>query len=324
MTVEPTLSDRARRDFAVIVPAFNEAPNVKALVSGLREAFERHELDGEVVIVDDGSTDDTYALVQAEAEAWPALTLARHRANLGKTEAMITGAAATERAVLVLFDADLQHHPDEIPRFLAGIDDGWDMVTGKKVGAYSKRGVSRIYNWLSRRIFDVPVSDLNSIKAFRSEVLDEITLRHDWHRYLVALAHSAGYSITEIDVELHPRHAGVSKYTGPFRVLVGLLDLFSVWFLLAFSRKPLMLFGSTGIALIAAGLGTAAVAFYLRFALEQGFRPLLYLVVLLLTVGFVLLLSGLTAELVAQLRAEVGRLRADVARLEADPSSADD
>ncbi len=307
------LTDRARSDFAVLIPAYNEAPNIEPLVAALKQTFDQFGLSGEVVLIDDGSTDDTAALADRAAAGWPSLRVVRHRRNLGKTEAMVTGAAATNRDVLVLFDADLQHLPDEIPRFLSKVDEGWDIVTGRKVGAYSKRGVSRVYNWMSRRAFDVPVSDLNSIKAFRRGVLDEITLRHDWHRYLVALAHSAGYSITEIDVELHPRNAGVSKFTGPFRVVVGLLDLLSVWFLLAFSKKPLMLFGSTGIALIGAGVVTAGVAFYFRFVLQQGFRPLLYLVVLLLTVGFILLLSGLTAELVAQLRAEVNRLRTDLA-----------
>jgi len=314
MATDLQLSDRARSDFALVVPAFDEAPNIGPLVAALKETWDLHALTGEVVLVDDGSTDETWSLASAAAEEWAPLRVVRHRRNLGKTEAMVTAAGATRRSVLVLFDADLQHLPAEIPRFLAKIDEGWDMVTGRKVGAYSKRGVSRVYNWMSRRVFDVPVSDTNSIKAFRRGVLDELTLRHDWHRYLVVLAHSAGYSITEIDVELHPRNAGVSKYTGPFRVLVGLLDLMSVWFLLAFSKKPLMLFGSAGIGLIGAGLLAGGVAFYFRFVMQQGFRPLLYLVVLLLTVGFILLLSGLTAELVAQLRAEVSRLRADLGR----------
>lgn len=299
-----------------MVPAYNEASNIPDLVRELRGAFERHELDGEVVLVDDGSTDGTGDLARQAAQNWSALTVVSHRRNQGKTEAMLTGAAATGRSVLVLFDADLQHSPDEIPRFLEKIGEGWDLVAGRKVGDYAKQGVSRVYNGLSRWIFDVPVSDMNSIKAFRRDVLDHATLRHDWHRYLVVLAHASGFSMTEIDVELHPRRSGESKFQGPFRVLVGVLDLLSVWFLLAFSRKPLLLFGGAGLASLAAGAVVAAVAFYMRFVLGQGFRPLLYLVVLLVTVGVILLLSGLTAELVAQLRAEVERLRARVDRAE--------
>ncbi len=308
MEPAPALSDEARRDFAVLIPAYNEAAVVPDLISELRAAFERHRLRGDVVLVDDGSTDDTAAIVEREGEGWEALRVVRHRRNLGKTEAMVTGARATDRSVLLLFDADLQHSPDDIPRFLGKVDEGWDMVTGRKVGKYAKRAVSSVYNRLSRLIFRVPVSDLNSIKAFRREILEHITLRPDWHRYLVVLAHARGYSVTEIDTELHPRRAGVSKFQGPFRVLVGVMDMISVWFLLQFSRKPLLLFGGTGATLIALGGLVGAVAFVLRFGMGQGFRPLLYLVILLVTVGFVLLLSGLTAELVAQLRAEVDRL----------------
>ncbi len=308
MEPAPALSDEARRDFAVLIPAYNEAAVVPDLISELRAAFERHRLRGDVVLVDDGSTDDTAAIVEREGEGWEALRVVRHRRNLGKTEAMVTGARATDRTVLLLFDADLQHSPDDIPRFLGKVDEGWDMVTGRKVGKYAKRAVSSVYNRLSRLIFRVPVSDLNSIKAFRREILEHITLRPDWHRYLVVLAHARGYSVTEIDTELHPRRAGVSKFQGPFRVLVGVMDMISVWFLLQFSRKPLLLFGGTGATLIALGGLVGAVAFVLRFGMGQGFRPLLYLVILLVTVGFVLLLSGLTAELVAQLRAEIDRL----------------
>jgi glycosyltransferase involved in cell wall biosynthesis len=189
----------------------------------------------------------------------------RHRTNLGKTEALVTAAAATERKYLVLFDADLQHLPEEIPRFLAKLQEGWDMVTGRKIGDYQKPLVSGIYNSLSRRIFNIPVSDLNSMKAFRREVLRELPLRHDWHRFFVVLAHARGYSVSEIDIRLHPRRAGVSKYSGRFRIVVGLMDLLSVWFLLLFSRKPLLLFGFTGSVLILLGLAVGVVAFYLRF-----------------------------------------------------------
>ena len=222
----------------------------------------------------------------------------RHKRNLGKTEAMVTAAAASTASRLVLFDADLQHSPDEIPRFLDKLDEGWDIVTGRKIGSYDKRAVSSVYNRLSRRIFDVPVSDLNSMKAFDRSVLDGIVLRHDWHRFFVVLAHARGAKVTEIDIELLPRRAGESKYRGPFRVLVGLLDLVSVWFLLLFSRKPLLLFGATGLALATAGVLVGLVAAYLRFihplvgfepyVPPMGYRPLLYLVMLLETLGFLL------------------------------------
>ena len=309
----------ARRDFTLIVPAYNEAPVVPELVRELRAAFDRHALGGEVILIDDGSTDGTGDLAEREAEGWNAFRVIRHRTNLGKTEAMVTAAEASARRHLVLFDADLQHSPDEIPRFLDKLDEGWDIVTGRKIGSYDKRVVSSVYNRLSRRIFDVPVSDLNSMKAFRRDVLDGILLRHDWHRFFVVLAHARGEAITEIDIELHPRRAGVSKYTGPLRVLVGLIDLVSVWFLLLFSRKPLLLFGGSGLALAALGVVVATVTVYLRFlhpALgfepyvpPMGYRPLLYLVMLLETLGFLLLGFGLVSEQVAQVRDELEAVR---------------
>jgi glycosyltransferase involved in cell wall biosynthesis len=304
-----SLTPEMRRDFAVVVPAYNEAPAIPQLVQALKDAFHRFDLEGEVILVDDGSDDGTGDLAEKQGEGWPNLRVLRHRSNLGKTEGLVTAAEATKKTYLVLFDADLQHSPDEIPRFLEKLQEGWDMVTGRKIGKYEKPLVSGIYNRLSRRIFNVPVSDLNSMKAFRREAVEELPMRHDWHRFFVVLAHARGYTVTEIDIQLHPRVAGVSKYSGTFRVFSGLMDLLSVWFLLLFSRKPMVLFGFTGFALIAAGLLVGAVAFYLRFVEGLGFRPLLYLVILLETVGFVLVGVGLMAEMVAQLHHEVDALR---------------
>jgi glycosyltransferase involved in cell wall biosynthesis len=304
-----TLTPEIRRDFALVVPAFNEAPVIPELVRSLREAWEGYDLQGEVLVVDDGSTDGTAELAEGEGEGWSQLRVLRHRVNLGKTEALVTAAEATDRQYLVLFDADLQHRPEEIPRFLAKLQEGWDVVTGRKVGEYDKPVVSAVYNWMSRKIFRVPVSDLNSMKAFRRCVVEELPLRHDWHRFFVVLAHARGYSVTEIDIRLYPRVAGQSKYSGRFRIVVGLMDLLSVWFLLLFSRKPLLLFGFSGFVLILLGLGVGAVAFYMRFVEGAGFRPLLYLVVLLETVGFLLVGVGLMAEMIAQLHHEVDVLR---------------
>ena len=303
------LTAEARRDFALVIPAFNEAPVVPALISELRATFERYDLSGEILFVDDGSTDGTAELAEREANGWPLLKVLRHPRNLGKTEAIMTAARSTERTYLVLYDADLQHLPDQIPRFLEKLHAGWDIVTGRKVGFYDKRVVSSFYNALSRRIFRVPVSDLNSMKAFRRNILDEISLRHDWHRFFVVLAYARGYSVSEIDIELHPRRAGVSKYRGLFRIGVGLIDLVSVWFLLLFSKKPLILFGFSGMTLITLGMVVGAVAIYLRVVEGFGFRPLLYLVILLETVGFLLFGFGLIAEMIAQLREEVDSLR---------------
>lgn len=304
-----------RRDFTLIIPAYNEAPVVPELVKELREAFDRHGLEGEVILVDDGSDDDTGKIAEREAAGWNRFRVLRHKTNLGKTEAIVTAADVAEEDYLVLFDADLQHSPDEIPRFLEKLDEGWDIVTGRKVGEYGKRAISSVYNRLSRRIFKVPVSDLNSMKAFRAPVLDGLVLRHDWHRFFVVLAHARGATVDEIDIELHPRRAGVPKFQGPLRIFIGLIDLISVWFLLLFSRKPLLLFGGSGIALAVVGFAVALPTVYLRFLHPMfgfepylppmGYRPLLYLIMLLETLGFLLCGFGLVSEQVAQLRAEL-------------------
>ncbi len=289
----------AYSDFALVVPAYNEEPNMPDLIRQVRAAFDDHGLQGEVLLVDDGSTDGTARLAEAEAAGWPLLRVLRHRTNQGKTEALLTAAAATDKKYLVLFDADLQHLPRDIPRFLDKLGEGWDIVTGRKVGAYDKQAVSSIYNAMSRRIFSVPVSDFNSIKAFRADILDVVRLRHDWHRFFVVMAHAAGFSATEIDVELYPRVAGTSKYSGPTRIFVGLLDLLAVWFQIRFSRKPMLAFGMPGLAFVFAGVAVGGVAAYLRFAAGVGYRPLLYLVMLLVTVGTLCFVAGFLGEMIA-------------------------
>lgn len=302
------LSAEARRDFAIIIPAYDEVENVDDLVRELRDMFERHALAGEVVLVDDGSKDGTADRARDAAAGWDRFRVVRHRRNFGKTEALVTGAAATKARWLVLYDADMQHAVDEIPRFLARLDEGWDIVTGRKVGAYEKRVVSGIYNRLSRRIFKLPVSDINSMKAFRRDVLDEVRLRHDWHRFFVVLAYARGYSVTEIDIALLPRRHGTAKYSGRSRIVVGLLDLISVMFTLFFARKPLLLFGVTGLILAASGFLVGLITIVLRvshWVSPIGYRPFLYLVILLEVLGFLLFGFGFVGELVAQVRADL-------------------
>jgi glycosyltransferase involved in cell wall biosynthesis len=299
-----------RRRFAVIVPAYNEVDNVPELIAELRATWERHGLDGEVVLVDDGSTDGTAE--RAEAEGWARLKVVRHRRNFGKTEALVTGAEATEADWLVMFDADLQHDTEEIPRYLDRLADGWDIVTGRKVGKYEKAGVSGTYNRLSRALFKVPVSDLNSMKAFRRTVLDEVPLRHDWHRFFVVIAYDRGFTVTEIDITLHPRRHGEAKYSARGRIVVGLLDLMAVAFFLFFSRKPMLFFGLSGLVTAGLGVLVGMVTIVLRITHVMppfGFRPLLYLVILLETLGFLLFGFGLVAEMMAQQHTELDNVR---------------
>lgn len=297
---------------SVIVPAYDEAENMPDLFRELSATFDAHDLDAEVVLVDDGSSDGTgEAARRAAEEAGLAgrTRVLRHERNRGKTEALLTAARAARGAYLVLFDADLQHSPEEIPRFVERLERGDDVVAGRKVGPYEKRFVSSVYNRLSRWIFRVPARDLNAMKAFRAEVLERIRLREDWHRYLVVLAHHEGFRIGEIDIALYPRRHGRSKYGGRRRIVVGTLDLLSVWFQLVFSRKPMLFFGVTGLGLLAAGALTGLVALWLRFGLGRGYRPLLTLVLLLVVSGLLLFVLGFLAEMIASLRAEVEELR---------------
>ena len=298
---------------SVIVPAYDEAENMPELFSELAATFRAHELSAEVVLVDDGSGDGTTEAARAAAASagLDAAVVLRHRANRGKTEAMLTASEAARGEYLVLFDADLQHSTEEIPRFVAMLDEGYDLVAGRKVGRYEKRFVSSIYNGLARAIFRVPVRDLNSMKAFHADVLAGLTLRHDWHRYLVVLANAQGYRLGELDIELHPRRHGEAKFSGRRRIVVGMLDLVSVWFQLVFGRKPLLFFGTSGLALIAAGGLTGIVALVLRFGFGLGFRPLLTLVVLLVVAGLLLFVLGFLAEMMAQLRDELEEMKRD-------------
>lgn len=309
-----------REDFAVIVPAFDEVENMAPLFEALAATWREHGLTGEVVLVDDGSGDGTADAARQAAHGFPApVRIVRHARNMGKTEAMVTGGAATRRTWLVLFDADLQHTADEIPRFLDELGKGADVVTGWKQGRYEKRLVSSIYNRLSQWLFRVPVHDLNSMKAFRRRILDEIPLRHDWHRFFVVLAHDRGYRLAEIPITLFPRERGAAKYSGFGRVVVGTLDLLSVKTLTSFLRKPLLFFGSIGALLTASGVLTGVVALYYRFALERGYRPLLYLVTLLIVLGVLFFALGFLAETVVQVRDRLELLERRLARREAPP-----
>jgi hypothetical protein len=183
-----------------------------------------------------------------------------------------------------------------------------DMVTGYKQGDYEKAFVSSVYNGLSRSLFDVPVRDLNSVKAYRREIMDALPIRPDWHRYMIVIAAQQGFSVTEIPVPLYPRHAGVSKF-GIGRIPVGVLDMLSVWFELRFARKPLLLFGMVGAALFALGVLTGIVAIAIRIFAGIGFRPLINLVEVCVIVGSVFLVGGLLGEMIAGLRAEMREIR---------------
>ncbi|MEO0117447.1 MAG: glycosyltransferase family 2 protein [candidate division WOR-3 bacterium] len=276
----------------VICPAYNEVLNIPSLLAELHNNLDETY---EIIVVDDGSTDGTWELALKEAAKYPRVRILRHPQNRGKTDAILTGLEASEGEIIIIYDADLQFAASDIPKLVAKIEEGYDMCVGWKVGKYEKKFVSLIYNFLARKIFSLPVHDINAIKAFRKEVVARLKLRKDWHRYLVPLVWAEGAKITEIPVKLYPRRAGEPKYQSKKRIIIGFFDLIAVAFQLSFMKKPLLYFGSVGAASFLLGFFLGILSIILRI-LGHGFRPLLYLVILLILTGILLFGLGLLGE----------------------------
>ena len=306
-------------DVSVLVPAKDEAENLAEFVRLTREALLPLPYACEVVIVNDGSHDGTPHLLQELTAKHPFVRVVTHRAQRGIADALKSGADVARGRVLVFYPADLQYMPSDIPALVAPILAGQaDLVTGTKQGQYERRFVSSIYNTLCRWLFGVRVNDLNSVKAYRREVMDSVPTRPDWHRFMVVIAASQGFRLAEQPVPLYPRRAGTSKF-GIGRIPVGVLDLMSVWFQLRFGRKPMLFFGVAGAALFLLGLIVGIVALYLRFGPPHvGFRPLLDLIVVLVISGVVLFGFGFVGEMLAGTREELRTLEREVRRLQSN------
>jgi glycosyltransferase involved in cell wall biosynthesis len=262
-------------------------------------------------------------VLQRLAADYPFLRPVRHAVTRGIADALRTGYLHSRGSILVYYPADLQYKPEDIPRLVAPIVNGEsDIVAGYKEGKYEKAFVSGVYNRLSRSLFKVNARDLNSVKAYRREVMDALPNRPDWHRYMIVMAAADGFSVSEVPVPLYPRNAGQSKF-GIGRIPVGVLDMLAVWFELRFARKPLLLFGMLGAALFVIGVVVGIVAILWRVIGGVGFRPLINLVETCLTVGSVFFATGLIGELIAAQRAELAQLRARLEDLsqERDPPS---
>jgi glycosyltransferase involved in cell wall biosynthesis len=308
--VEPPHSIAAHGiDVSVLVPAKDEAENLPLFMELAAAAFQGSPVRYEVIVIDDGSVDDSWRVLQELGARYPFLRAVRHRARRGIADALRTGYLHSRGAVLVFYPADLQFKPADIPRLVAPILAGEsDMVTGFKEGRYQKAFVSGVYNRLSRFLFGVNVKDLNSVKAYRREVMEHIPVRPDWHRYMIVLAHAQGFSVSEIPVPVHPRHAGRSKF-GVARIPVGVLDMLSVWFELRFAQKPLLLFGMLGAALFAVGVlaGIWAVARLLLF--DVGTRAAWTIIQTCLLLGSIFFATGFLGEQVAGQRAQLRELK---------------
>jgi hypothetical protein len=306
---DPARTATAPVDVSVLVPAKDEAENLPLFLELCAATFAAEPARYEVVVIDDGSVDDSWRVLGELQRRYPFLRTVRHRSRRGIAEALRSGFLAARGDVLVFYPADLQFRPEDIPRLVAPILAGEsDMVTGFKQGKYEKAFVSRVYNRLSRALFHVPVRDLNNVKAYRREVMEALPMRPDWHRYMIVVAAAQGFTVTEVPVPLYPRHAGRSKF-GLSRIPVGVLDMLAVWFELRFGQKPLLAFGMLGAVLFALGVATGVAAVLVRVIGGVGYRPLLTLVETCLLLGSVFFATGLLGEQIAQQRAELREFR---------------
>jgi glycosyltransferase involved in cell wall biosynthesis len=303
-------------DVSVLVPAKDEAPNLPEFVRQCDEALRPAGFSFEVIVVDDGSRDESARILRELTRQYPFLRVVTHRRQRGIADALRSAGEAARGDIFVFYPADLQYRPADIPGLVAPILAGRaDIVTGTKQGKYEKAFVSSVYNTLCRWLFGVRVTDLNSVKAYRREVMLNVPMRPDWHRYMVVIAAADGFRLDSLPVPLYPRQAGVSKF-GWKRIPVGVLDLVSVWFQLRFGRKPMLFFGIGGVLLFVIGFVAGVVALVLRFGYGIGFRPLLNLVEIMVISGIVLFGFGLMGELIAGMQEELREVARGLARLE--------
>ncbi len=302
----------------VVVPALDEAENLEVLVPRILENIARIPGGGHVLVVDDGSRDNTPEVMAALVAAHACVHVDRSTRNRGKAAAMQRGFAQALDAgatAIVMMDADGQDDPEELPRLVARLDEGFDLVTGARLERHDrfiKRHTSRLYNWATGRLSGAPGRDFNSgFKAMRPDVARDVSpmLYGELHRYVTVIAHWLGYRITEEPVEHHERMFGKSKY-GIARFFRGFMDLMTVRFLMSYEHRPSHLFGGIGLGSLFLGVVVLGYLTVLRFMGSAiGDRPALIAGVLLVVVGVQLLLFGLLAELVVYNRQRDGRAK---------------
>jgi glycosyltransferase involved in cell wall biosynthesis len=311
-----TLAAAETLDVSVLVPAKDEAANLPDFLRLCAEALGPAGFSFEVVIVNDGSRDESARVLRELERTYSFLRVVTHRRQRGIADALRSAGDVARGDVFVFYPADLQYLPEDIPKLVEPILRGRaDIVTGTKQGKYEKAFVSGVYNTLCRWLFGVRVADLNSVKAYRREVMEGVPLRPDWHRYMVVIAAADGFRLDSLPVPLYPRRAGVSKFTWR-RIPVGIFDLLSVWFQLRFGRKPMLFFGIAGATLFVIGLVAGIVALVLRFGYGIGLRPLLNLVETMVISGIVLFGFGLLGEMFAGRQEETRAIARALDRLD--------
>ncbi len=290
---------------SVVIPLFNEEANVRPLLEELLQVLRGFGRTFEVVCVDDGSRDGTFAALARFAEAERNIRVIRFRRNFGQTAAMSAGIEAARGEIIVPMDGDLQNDPADIPALLAHLDDGHDVVSGwRKVRAddFGRKLPSRIANRLISAVSGVPLHDFGcSLKAYRRQALEGVRLYGEMHRFVPIFANWQGGRVTEMVVHHRPRRAGTSKY-GLSRTGKVLLDLVVVKFLVSYQTKPIYVFGGFGFFSFACGAASFALAAYYKVSGQKDFveTPLPLLAVTFGLVGFLSILMGLLAELVVR------------------------
>jgi glycosyltransferase involved in cell wall biosynthesis len=287
---------------SVVVPVRNEERSVELLYDEIQAALDALDGEWEAVFIDDGSTDGSFAaLTRLHARA-PNVRVVRLRRNFGKAAALAAGFRHSRGAVIVTLDADGQDDPAEIPRLLAKLEEGFDLVSAwktKRRDPWRRRVLSRLFNSVTGRISGIRLHDMNSgLKAYRAEVVRGMPLYGELHRFIPVLAHYRGFRVAELPVNHRPRKHGRSRY-GLERYLRGFFDLLTVTFMGRYRHRPLHLFGGLGLALGVAGFLICLYLTVLWFAGHAiGHRPLLTLGVLLVVVGMQFLSLGLIGEMI--------------------------
>ncbi len=293
-----------------VIPFMNEQDTLRELTDRISDAASASMPVGrtfEIIFVDDGSTDGSVSVVEQLMRERDNLQLLELQGNFGKSAALAAGFAIAAGEIVFTLDADLQDDPKEIPRFLAKLDEGFDLVSGYKAKRHdpiTKVLPSRIFNGMVRRLTGIKLHDVNcGFKAYRAVVLKNLRLYGEMHRFVPVLAHWKRFKIAEIVVEHHARKFGHSKFGGG-RFFRGLMDLLTVFFLLKYERRPAHFFGGVGAIIFAGGVVICGYLTLLKLlGSDIGHRPLLMLGVLLIVVGVQVLATGLIAELIVHLGA---------------------
>jgi len=304
MVRKNTATESTRADtpeISVVIPVCNEEKNVALLTEELCHVLEENGRTFEIVFVDDGSRDGTEGELRRLAQQRSEITAVIFRKNFGKASALTAGFDHARGQLIITMDGDLQDNPNEIPRMLEHLAQGYDLVSGWKRNRkdpLSKTVPSRFFNLTNSLITGLRLHDFNcGFKIYTREVVDNLDIYGDLHRYTPALAHRKGFRVAELSVEHRARIHGKSKY-GLNRFSRGVLDLITVFFLTRFARRPLHLFGGIGILFFLAGF---VINTYLSIIWLQGrtigHRPLLFLGILSIIVGIQMLTTGLLGEM---------------------------